>query len=267
MVEQAKCVGGDHPTNAQGITLCHHCVQELETDLRSVPEIWGDLQTTAARQDVGAQSHGTTGHSTPSEPCNFNALDKGQTLGTILTGWAQHLDPTQHGTPEQMAGYLTLNLKDIRRQEWAGILKDELREALNECRRATDRAADRISLGRCVAGCPGIMTAIVGARTARCKLCGTTGDARALQRWIIAEAWHVAAYLPLILRALKQGGHAAVKIDTADKWVERKKLEPVACDVASRRCLYTAADVLNTYHETPTGRRELQAEMLDTITY
>lgn len=254
-----QCTGGDHTINAQGITLCTRCTIDLERDLRDVPDVWADIQTTAARLDVGAGTVGSSGHSAPSEPVNLDALDKAQTLRVVLGGWASHL-PQLHpaGNPVKTALWLAAKSGEIRRQEWAGDFKRELSDALNACRWATDRSAERMSLGPCLdIGCPGIMTAIVGARTARCKLCTTTGDVRAMQQWIIAEAWHVVAFLPDIVRWLDRSGHAKVNLNKANVWVHRGKLDPVACDVASKRPLYTPADVVATYRETPTGRRDM----------
>jgi len=257
-VGQAMCTGGDHPTNAQGVTLCHRCATELEADLRDAPFVWKDIQTTGARLDVGAASVGSSGHKAPRPAANLDALDKAQTLRVILGGWASQL-PQLHpaNDPVKTALWLITQMPEIRKQPWAGDLKQELREALNACRWATDRAADRISLGECSTECPGIMTAIVGGRVAKCRLCGAVDNVRARQQWIIAEAWHVATFLPNVVRALSGAGHAKVDIGKADVWVHRGKLEPVACDVATRRSLYTAADVLATYLATPTGRKEV----------
>ena len=257
MVEQVQCTGGEHPTNAQGVTLCHNCTTYLEADLRAAAFLWGDIQTTCARLDVGAASVGSSGHKAAQPAANLDALDKAQTLRVVLGGWASHL-ATLHpaGDPVKTALWLLTQITEIRKQDWAGDLKQELRDAVNACRLSTDRAAERISLGQCSTECPGIMTAIVGSRVARCRECGGTASVSERQQWIIAEAWHVATFLPHVVRALSQGGHAKVDIRKADVWVHRGKLEPVACDVASRRALYTAADVLNTYLDTPTGRRE-----------
>lgn len=252
-----QCTGGDHPTNAQGVTLCHRCVTELEQDLRDAPFVWQDIQTTGARLDVGGPSLGSSGHKAPRPAANLDALDKAQALRVVLGRWASKL-PQLHpaGDPIRTAFWLITQMPEIRKQAWAGTLQRELREALNSCRYATDRQADRISLGDCIGGCPGIMTAIVGATTARCRLCGESGNVRELQQWIIGEAWHVHWFLPDIVRWLQRSGHARIDVEKAKKWVQRGNLDPVACDTATRRELFTPADVMATYRQTPTGKRE-----------
>lgn len=257
--EQVMCTGGEHPTTAQGVTLCHECATELTEDLKAAAFLWGDIQTTCARQDVGTAAVGSSGYKAPQPAVNLDALDKAQTLRVVLGGWASHL-PALHpaGDPMRTALWLITQMNEIRRQAWAGDFKTELREAINACRYSTDRAAERLSLGPCLDGCPGIMTAIVGAHTARCKACGITGNVRAMQQWIIAEAWHVMGYLPDVVRWLARSGHARIDVERVKKWVQRGTLEPAACDTDTRRELFTPADVIATYRTTPTGRRHLE---------
>lgn len=258
---QENCTGGEHPTNAPGVTLCHTCATELEEDLKAAAFLWGDIQTTCARLDVGTATVGSSGYKEPQPAVNLDALDKAQTLRVVLGGWASHL-PQLHpaGDPMRTALWLITQMKEIRRQDWAGDFKQELRAALNDCRYSTDRAAERLSLGPCLDGCPGIMTAIVGARTARCRLCGVTGNVRAMQQWIIAEAWHVTGFLPDVVRWLAKSGHARIDVEKVKKWVQRGTLEAVACDTETRRALFTPADVIATYKTTPTGRRHFDAQ-------
>ena len=87
-VGQETCTGGDHPTNAQGVTLCHRCSTLLEADLREVRDVWANLMVTAARMDKGAASIGSSGHSAPAIPCNFDAIEHGDQLEAVLRGWA-----------------------------------------------------------------------------------------------------------------------------------------------------------------------------------
>ncbi|MDJ0321843.1 hypothetical protein [Pseudarthrobacter sp. PS3-L1] len=259
MAEQHQCTGGEHPTNAPGITLCHTCTDKLRGLLRDVPDVWANLAVTAARLDVGTSTLGTTGHSTPSEPCNFDALENADQLAAVLQGWLDHMQPTKKTqTPAATAANLFTLMPQIRTQDWAGDLMRELRESLNACRRATDRTTERITLGPCMhTECPGTLTARLGDHTGKCDWCRSPFNVKAYQLWLISESWHVATFLPRIIRALKAGGHAKVNTSKVDQWVYRGKLEPVACDVGSKRSLYTAADVLRVYLETPTGKREV----------
>ena len=95
-------------------------------------------------------------------------MDKAQTLRVILGGWKSQL-PTigPFGEPPVIAAWMLTQIPLIRKMDWATTLKDELHEALNDCRHATDRNAERVSLGECWneiegAPCGGTMMSIVG---------------------------------------------------------------------------------------------------------
>lgn len=228
-----QCTAGEHAINAEGVTLCNGCVTNLEKALEAVAGVWVDIQVSGRRLDVGAPSVGSSGgHAGSLEPANLDALDKAQTLRVRLGGWASLL-PTLHpfGEPPVIAGWLLTQIPEIRKQPWAGDLLRELQESLQECRLATDRAAERITLGQCWntledQQCTATVTAINGATTARCRACGHTTSVRERQQWLLTEAWHAAAPLPVILRALRIVG-TDVKPKDAENWVSRGKV--IAC--------------------------------------
>lgn len=142
--------GGQHPTSAQGVTLCHYCTTRLETLLRDVRDVWANLMVTAARLDKGAASIGSSGHSAPAAPCNFDAIEDGDQLAAVLRGWAKQLAVVSpHFTPPRVAERLLNQVTQIRRRDWAGDLLHELRDALNAARRVTDRGAERVFAGMC----------------------------------------------------------------------------------------------------------------------
>lgn len=245
-----------------GFTLCHDCTTPLEQDLRAVAGVWADIMVTSARMDVGARQVGGGSHAGSRPPANLDAMDKAQTLRVRLSGWASQL-PTigPFGEPPVIAKWLLSQIPLIRKQEWAATLKEELHEAVNECRYATDRAAERVSLGECgnvIDGepCFGTMMSIVGGKIAKCRTCGAKDATHERQQWLISEAWHVQAFLPDIARWLTTSGHARIDIKKARNWVNAGKLEPDACDLDTRRELYTPAAVIAAYRETPTGKRE-----------
>lgn len=236
-----------------GITLCHEHTSDLERNLAEVDSVWEDLQVTVARLDVGGRSVGSAGTTTSKPPVNLDASDKAQTLEAVLSGWHSVMIEGPKLEATVTASLLLANVPWIRKQDWAGDLYDELDAALEACRRATDRAADRITLGACGntfedVECPGTMITTVGGRYGRCRTCGATCDAQERQRWIIGEAWHVAAPLPVILRWLESSGHARIKVKRARAWVYAGKLAPVA------EGMFTPAAVLAAHRTTPSGR-------------
>lgn len=184
MTEVQQCTGGDHPSNAHGITLCFKCTTQLEQDLEDVPGVWADIQTTAARLDVGAGSVGSSGNKTAAEPVNLDALDKAQTLRVVLGRYASRLPYLYPaGNPVATAALLFSKGNDIRRAEWAGQFKRELRAALNACRYAADRSgnAEAVFAGMCPtlvdgAECGRAVFTRPGKVQADCRACGSTWD-------------------------------------------------------------------------------------------
>ena len=254
------CTTCEKPT-PDGVTLCHDDTARLEQDLAELDSVWEDLQTTVARLDRGAASVGGGGGGGSRPPVNLDALDKAQQLRVVLTGWAQLLPglrPT--GEPPAVASWLLSRVREIRKQDWAGDLQTELRDALNACRLATDRAAERIRLGPCADGaagfpCQGTMTAIKGASTGRCRTCGATCDVREWQQWMIREAWAASGALPVILRALKEYGLRITPKD-AENWAARGKL--LACLHEDGSKTYQARQV----HRVATEMHQKRAERL-----
>lgn len=231
-----------------GIHLCPGCRDKLTDNLRRVESTVEAIWTAAARQNVGAGSVGTSGHSAPADPTNSRAYDAGRTLNTILTGWARALGHTQpHAI--KAANVLLTHIREVREQDWAPVLHQELAEALTDCDRATDRAAPRISLGRC-GECPGEVIAIEGEPFGYCRACDMPRNVKSHQQYMISEAWHVRAPLPQILRALKYAGHASLRMSRVEWWIKNGKLAPVEGN------LFTPADVLRAYWETPAGKKE-----------
>jgi hypothetical protein len=228
--------------------LCAGCTEHLETDLAEVDTTIEDLWATTARMDVGTGSVGTSGHSTPSEPINFHAMETGRTLAVILTGWATALGcPEPH--PVKASSVLLTRIREVRAQDWAPVLKQELRDALNDCRRAMDRAAERIHIGTCGQVFEGIectdkVTAIHGQTHGRCRTCGNTVDILEYQRARFQAAGHVRAPLGKLVRALRAAGHLpGVSLKQVENWVARRRLGPVI----PFRSLYTASDIMDAY--------------------
>lgn len=246
IIEATLC--GDYDCEvplSNGYTICADHTHELSRALNRVPEVWANLQVTISRQDATAASIG--GGATGSRPCiNLDAHDKGETLTHILNGWAAMLNNMRSRTlPPAAADYLAAQLDHIAREEWAGELLAELSESLRTCTRATDRAADRISLGVCgYAECPGAITAIIGAHAARCRECGLVWDVNERQQVAISNAWHTTGSLRLMVAALRAGKYITTSYETVRKWAQRDKLYG-RCDIATRETIYTVADIYN----------------------
>ena len=244
-------------TGEANVKLCHEHTTRIEQDLAETDSVITDLRVTMARLDKGAASVGGGGPAGSRPSINLDALDRYEQLRAVLTGWATQLEGRAYLTlvrTQDVASYLLANIEKVRVAEWAYDLLDELAEAMEAGRRATDRAADKISLGMCGAvfedvTCTDTVTAVAGAAFARCRTCGTTVGVKAYQLVRIEQAWNIQASLPSILRALKQSGHLNVPQKRVEHWVQRGKLHPVAGS------LFTPAAVMAAYYQTPAGRK------------
>lgn len=232
--EQVKCTGGEHPTNAQGVTLCHRCTTILEADLREVRDVWANLMVTAARMDTGAAAIGSSGHSAPAVPCNFDAIEDGDQLAAVLRGWAAHVSVVSPlFTPPRIAERLLNQVKWIRREEWAGDLKQELRDALNTARRATDRNPERVFAGMCpteVDGteCAAAVFTAPGRPVARCHRCKSEWDVTEWRgRAINAAGIHQGTPAELSRMISDPVTGEALAQARIRQWVRRNKLTPI----------------------------------------
>lgn len=247
--------GGSHSTGSpgtecgnceaplDGFTLCHQCTTPLEDDLRAVAGVWEDIMVSGSRLDVGAPSvGGSGGHAGSQEPANLDALDRAQTLRVILGGWKSQL-PTigPFGEPPVIARWLLTQIPLIRKMDWAATLKDELHEALNDCRQATDRRDERIFAGICPmendegVACGYAVFTQPGRARARCNKCQAWWDAsewrtRAMRAAGIHEG--TPAELSRIISDPITG--ETIQQATIRQWVRRKKLSPVGTNDKGR---------------------------------
>jgi hypothetical protein len=128
-----------HRAHAHGL-LCHHCTTTLENDLRDVPHVVRELDTTLAKQgrngpETGGLAHERTGYHTGAS--------------TAATRLRDHIN-------------------DLRAHPDADKLHAEVTHAVSEARRATDQPANRavINVGPCP-DCDGHVYAFIPTEDAR----------------------------------------------------------------------------------------------------
>lgn len=246
-------------------TLCWDHTAAIQKNLAELDSTIIELRTTMARQDVGTSSLGS-GSTTAQPAVNLDALDAYEQLREVVIGWSVALQGRAFYwlvRTEEAGSYLLTNLDLVARQDWAPDLASELADAVRRAVQVTDRAADKISLGRCqtiISGerCPDTVTAIQGQTHGRCRTCGATVDILEYQSQLLADAWHVQAPLPKILRALKQGNHATLPKSRVEWWIKKGTLAPAEGN------LYTAAAVMRAYWQTPSGRKVAPKTSADT---
>jgi hypothetical protein len=234
-----------------GITLCHDHTTFLQEALREVPGAWQNIYVSACKLDVGAGSvGGMGGEASGSEPANLDALDKGQQMLVVLRGWVALMPgPTPHGTAPALAGWLVGQLDTLRRQDWAADLLQELRDALNACAHATDRAGAKVFAGMCPTvtmegSCDTPLYAQPGRPVSRCRKCEAEWDVTDWRERALAASEHHSGTAAEISRMLSDPvTREALPQATIRQWVRRQKLEAYACEVATRRNQYLVSDV------------------------
>jgi len=244
--------------------LCAGCTESLEYDLRDVESTVEAIWASAARMDVGSGSVGSSGHSTASEPANARAYDTGRTLNVILTGWTHALGARKpHAV--KAAAVLLEQIREVRSQDWAPVLKQELRDALNDCRRAMDRNPRRVFAGICpttidAEECATPVYTPEGKTDARCQTCGFTWDVTEWRgRALTAAGYHVGTASevsrmlsdPVTGEALPQG--------TIRQWVNRGKLTPIG--YRGTRPVYQVRKVRNLWDRSKAALAERRERM------
>lgn len=225
MANCGTCMG----ETGEGMHLCAGCTGNLETDLKEVGPTVEALWASAARMDVGNGTVGSSGHTTPTEPTNARAYDTGRTLNVILTGWAAALG---HKEPHAVraSSVLLAQIREVRAQDWAPVLKQELRGALTDCRRAMDRTAPKIFAGVCPTvengeECGTPVYTPEGKTDARCQTCGSTWDLTEWRARAVEAAGYSSGTAAEISRILSDPVRNLILPQcNIRKWVQREKL-------------------------------------------
>lgn len=226
---------------AAGWLLCHQCTSILEHLLERVFDVYGTIQTTLERRDVGAESMGGgSGHASSVEPCNLDVLDHTITLQHVLNGWAGHIPamrPASH-EPHNLAGWMLQPqiMQLIRQADWVATLMDELEAALQPLTYAAERAAPKAFAGMCPAPathddsleCSTPLYTRPGNRTVRCRQCSNTFDvtdwrARALE----AAGHHAGTPAEVSRMCTNPVTGEALPAATIRSWIRRGKLTPI----------------------------------------
>jgi hypothetical protein len=201
-------------------------------DLREVESTVEALWASAARMEVGSGSVGTSGHATAPDPTNSRAYDTGRTLNVILTGWSAALGDRQpHAV--RAANVLLAQIREVREQDWAPVLKQELHDALNDCRRAMDRSGRRVFAGICPTEeegqeCGTPVYTPEGDADAKCETCGTMWDVSEWRgRALLAAGYHSGTAAE-VSRMLSDPVRALIfPVNKISVWVNRGKLTHV----------------------------------------
>lgn len=248
-------------TTADGIYLDDPCEGELFALLGQIPDTLADAADTVARLD----RHATTARraataTTTSAPVNLEASARVDALQHTIADYCGRLHAAIPAAGVASADYLRRRLPDLIRQPWAGEALDQIATAHRRLVAAVDRPPEIRTFGPCQEdGCPGKIRATAGHPIARCRVCGAQYKAGELMGNAVSNAWHHAAPLAAVVRALRAVG-VDVHERTVRTWAERGHLGTPAA-TRDGRPLYTMGQVAAaaTRHRDATPRRHADA--------
>lgn len=220
-------------------TLCRHCVTDLTRNLRELGPALVDLRTTAARLDKGAASVGRASGANPL-PVNFDATDTERHVEQTLKGWVKAVTaynpdsaaPTKRSL-RLLPQWLSANAATIRLMPEADRLMKDIADALRKCRRAVDRAEQRVFAGTCPTDkggteCGAILMARQGSPTAHCRACGQDFDVSGWRSAALAWSLDQSAYPETISRALSDPVTGeCIPAETIRVWAHRGMIRAV----------------------------------------
>ena len=254
-----NCTHCAAPT-ADGIYLDDPCEQALWDLLGQIPDTLADAADTVARLDGHATTRGAGTATTTSAPVNLEASARVDALQHTITDYCGRLHAAIPAAGVASADYLRRRLPDLIRQPWAGEALDQIATAHRRLVAAVDRPPEIRTFGPCQEdGCPGKIRATAGHPIARCRVCGAQYETGELMGNAVSNAWHHAAPLAAVVRALRAVG-VDVHERTVRTWAERGHLGAPAA-TRDGRPLYTMGQVAAaaTRHRDATPRRHADA--------
>jgi hypothetical protein len=146
--------------------LCRTCTLKLGADLRDVPSLWQELDTTRTRQDKLVLNSGAP--SGAERPLFFNehAAQAAWDLHATLNAWCLDVSRLTEDDRDQLAvvdqhdvpglsEWLTRNMRTLRQHDEAAAAYDEIIDTIRRARRAIDRPENRTRFE--VGPCPEIL--------------------------------------------------------------------------------------------------------------
>lgn len=236
--------------------ICPACVSDITKLLAETDGIVEDLVSAIPRASLTA-SYGERVSASGSlhAPLPINdtaldahmALDKWLLIAAILVSKAHgsyHLPESTQRNSSGYSSYLLAHMNTLRRQDWAGKVKQDLEGLLKECVRATLPPGERINVGACGSifedeTCTNPLLPLKDQDQIKCRVCGTIWDVRDRQRSAIGAAWDAIGPPAIVVRALKEYG-ITIKPKHIENWVMLGHLTPVNKE---GRKQYRVADV------------------------
>ncbi len=252
----------------QDATICQDCSDRLEQALEDTPALVHDLEITRSRQSrIGSQSIGIVvrGAERPL-PWDQHASEATDLLRDTLNSWVRVVLDGGAARPRMLAGqasritvmarFLLAHHERLRQHPDAADAVDEIGHAVDNARRVTDRAPDRMYAGPCREEygpdgdtgerCCTAHLYATNPRAVQCPNCKAIHDVPPRQAWLLAVAQDQLETATNLSQALSRLGES-VTPERVRKWAQRGRVLPHGHNERGHP-LYRVGDVLELLH-------------------
>lgn len=248
---------------AQNDAVCRSCSDNLFHDLKSIPDLWAELEIT--RRRLAKTAHEQVGSRSATQPLFWNeeAAQAATDLAAVLNAWA--LDIHNHGDysphdplamcilhPAHTAAWLARNFQALLRLEDVGEFTDVLVNAIIRARKVIDRPPDRLFAGRCNTPdqdtgeiCREPIYGIPGRETAKCSQCKKQHDLDQRRAAMLANIEDQVAHSGLLSGLVTTLG-VPIASSTIRYYASKGRIKVISVD-AQRRPLYRIGEVLDVF--------------------
>lgn len=235
---------------------CRSCIDGLIGDLRAIPDLLAELETTQCRQD----RLGADGGRSAETPLVWRekASEAGYVLRNTIATWARDLWDT-NGTGPFVVASDTASLSRflVRYPSWLAVhpaideLADEVHYAVTLTRRVIDRPQDtRVFLGRCDLGdpdnpaCDQELHAYPWQEDLDCPACGGSWNVDERRQWLLAQAEDQTATAETLAALLTRLG-VPVTVRDIQAAARAGRLSNIGIDAHTKRRRYRVGAVLD----------------------
>lgn len=221
----ANC-GRPMPTGDNS-TACPACWATLDAQLRAIPALAHELDTTLARQTASGSRTGPRSTEAPL-PYSVAASDAMRLLHATLWPWVREGLEAHPEEPTPNPSVVGLAVALIRLHGWLITHEhgheaiDEIGYALAQARGAIDRAPDRTYAGQCDCGVE--LYATAGRSGVACPTCGIIRDVAAWRHEQLEAAAEMMLTLTEMTRAIAETSDETVSRKRLEGWVRRGRL-------------------------------------------
>ena len=240
----------------RGSFACGSCIGRLQADLRAIPDLLDELETTRCRLDNLGSDPGRSAETRM--VWSETASEAGYVLRNTITTWARdlwHLNGTGPfvvpGDTASLSRFLLRYPTWLAQHPAIDELADEIASAVKLARRAIDRPADtRVFLGRCNlddptnGDCVEELHAYRSQTEVECSNCGAIWQVSERREWLLAMAEDETATAETLAGLLTRLGVEVTVKDIQDA-ARKGLLTNVGIDSHTKRRRYRVGAVLD----------------------